>query len=365
MRLPFACYALALLLCCEAKQQQLQQHPKGVPRHKLRIFDLLRNRSVCDGPRRSIPKLLFQMFWQTFDLPPKIAANRLKYAHDYEHRIFDNYKFSDFIRTHFIPHVHTEVMKLKGPHRADVFRYAAMYLYGGVYLDIKTEMVMPLRWIFLRNGTTYTSLGDTKGVQSIFQGVLASPPCNPIFLQLIRRFVLAPKPIYSKRYNFSTKQLYTLIAAMVGNMSLEARYYKNKFSVDAVNATVQLQTSSAKHGIAADGRRPRHAGASGIGSVNLQQKEHLLDLLWDARDRPAALSSFDYELFVERDESNDACWDGPDRYNMCSFVHANKASWAAGDGKCAGIPCCGTERVFKTRYADYPAAFNITFKDTI
>ena len=149
-------------------------------------------------------------------------------------------------------------------------------------------------------------------------------------------------------------------------MSLEARYYSNKFNVDAVNATVQWHASSARRGISSsDTGGPRSGHVGGIGSVNLQQKEHLVDLLWDERDRPAALSHFDYELFVERDESNDACWDGPDRYSMCSFVHANKAAWADGDGKCAGAPCCGTERVFKTRYADYPAAFNITFKDTI
>jgi hypothetical protein len=147
----------------------------------------------------------------------------------------------------------------------------------------------------------------------------------------------------------SLAQIFTLVSAMVGTTTLRPQYYVNKFNVDAVNATY-------------------HSRDGSIGAVHDQQRGHLLDLLWHERDRPAALADFSYELFEERDETADACWDGHDRYSLCSFVHANKAAWADGDGKCAGIPCCGTERVFKTRYADYPSAaggWNTTFKDTI
>ena len=75
-------------------------------------------------------------------------------------------------------------------------------------------MLMPLRWVFHRNGTTYTSLGlRVYSYQSIFQGVLASPPCNPIFLHLIRKFVLARKPIHSQRYVY-TVQHYVLAVSI-------------------------------------------------------------------------------------------------------------------------------------------------------
>ena len=110
------------------------QHEQPVaPRYKLFIDDLLVNKSICSGRRTinaTIPRLLFQMFWQTSDLPAKIAHNRQKYASGYEHRIYDNYAFSEMIQTYFTKEVHTEAMKLKGPHRADVFRYAVMYLSG-------------------------------------------------------------------------------------------------------------------------------------------------------------------------------------------------------------------------------------------
>ena len=57
---------------------------------------------------------------------------------------------------------------------------------GGIYLDIKTELIKPLNEIFNKN-YTYSVLSIVR--DTIYQGVIATPPGNPIFLKLIKTFL--------------------------------------------------------------------------------------------------------------------------------------------------------------------------------
>jgi Glycosyltransferase sugar-binding region containing DXD motif len=310
------------------------------------IDELLRNKSICRSPSEYtgvIPKILFQTFFQTQWLPKKVHNNTQKFAPGYDWKLYDNAHLHGFIKHYFPRDVADGVHKLKGAHRADVFRYAALYIFGGVYLDIKTEMIMPLKWVFMRPNTTYTAIGLAGG-SCTYQGVIASPPCNPIFLHLIRNMInyaqRDAKRLANLDHLYSPRHMYSLIAAMVGSTKLTPQYYPNKFNISALNATVY-----------------GNGTVDGIGRADRYQRGHFLELLSDERDRPKELSYFNYELFIERDDHADACWDGLDRYNLCSFIHADKQSWAESAGKCSGPGC--TERVFKTRYADYPRAFGM------
>lgn len=72
----------------------------------------------------------------------------------------------------------------EGAHKADLFRYAWLYKRGGVYMDIKTELIKPFRELFPKNNVCYvvTSLHSSK----IYNGIIATPPTNPMMLELLK-----------------------------------------------------------------------------------------------------------------------------------------------------------------------------------
>ena len=64
------------------------------------------------------------------------------------------------------------------------FRYCYLYKFGGVYLDIKTELIMNIDDIFYKNNIElYTVMNKTN--KSIYQGIIASKPNNPLFRKLM------------------------------------------------------------------------------------------------------------------------------------------------------------------------------------
>ena len=169
-----------------------------------------------------IPKVIYQTYHHPEEIPPKVAANLAKYAADYQRYVLDDDKCIEFLTKHY----HEAVIKtfglLGGAHKADLFRYAILYLKGGVYLDIKTELLMPLENVFPPKspgprGITYTAI-DAVGTM-LYQGIIASPKGNPAFLYGIQEFVQSQKPVRS--YFMSTDQMYKTIGSAVGSPVLK------------------------------------------------------------------------------------------------------------------------------------------------
>lgn len=69
-----------------------------------------------------------------------------------------------------------------GAHKADLFRYAWLYINGGIYCDIKTVLIKPLDTIFSDNRCAYFI---KTGNDRIFNGIIATPPRNPIIFDLL------------------------------------------------------------------------------------------------------------------------------------------------------------------------------------
>ena len=262
-----------------------------------------------DEPGNVIPRVIYQAYHSIDIIPAKIAGNFRQYAGNYTRYLFDDAQCLAFLRQHFNEAVVRTYNDLEGPHRADLFRYAILYVHGGIYVDIKTELWAPLETVFSvppsestgsavgRSASaatatttattssnrlvTFTAISQAllEGVNkgTCFQGIIATPKHNPIFLELIQSLVSTTKPIIN--YLISTAHMYELIGRETGQKSLPIGLSRS------VNATAQ----------------------------------------------------FDYYLFQERRLDVAQCYDGPDRYGMCFFVF-NTAG----------------EKVLKTRYADYP-----------
>jgi hypothetical protein len=134
-----------------------------------------------------IPKILHQTYKSRDIVPNKVFSNIKKYASDYEYRFYDDKDCIDFLTKYFHKNVinaynHATVTA----HKADLFRYCLLYIYGGIYLDIKTELIKPLNEIFTDN-YIYSVLSINKN--TIYQGIIATPPRNNFFLILINNFI--------------------------------------------------------------------------------------------------------------------------------------------------------------------------------
>ena len=128
-----------------------------------------------------IPLTIYQTYNWKDRIPAKVEANMLKFAPQYERSIYNDSECAEFIKTHFHSSVLQTYLHLKGAHRADLFRYAILYINGGVYMDIKTELLTPLIAIIpietkgiehneKVEATMFTVLSGGPLQRSVFQG---------------------------------------------------------------------------------------------------------------------------------------------------------------------------------------------------
>lgn len=156
--------------------------------------------------KSKIPKVIISTYHTKSKIPKKVYKNIKKYAPDYKHLIFDDNDIIYFMKKYYPKEVLDIFHKLKrGAHKADLFRYCYLYKFGGVYLDIKTELIENINKTFSKNNIhLYTVLSKHK--HTIYQGIIASTPKNPIFKKLINYIINIDKPI--KRYLVFTYDFY-------------------------------------------------------------------------------------------------------------------------------------------------------------
>ena len=102
------------------------------------------------GMIEGIPRVIYQTISDKHMIPDKVAKNFQRYAMGFKRYIFDDKECVSFLRDHFHANVVNSFYLLSGAHRADLVRYGILYIHGGIYLDIKTELVTPLENIFRR-----------------------------------------------------------------------------------------------------------------------------------------------------------------------------------------------------------------------
>lgn len=101
-----------------------------------------------------IPKTVYQT-WISKDLPSfyaDIVHHNRQMNPDYEFSLWDEKEMEDFMNSSDLsPRIKQAFFRLNphyGPARSDLFRYSIIYLYGGIYLDIKIKIQKPFHeWI--------------------------------------------------------------------------------------------------------------------------------------------------------------------------------------------------------------------------
>jgi mannosyltransferase OCH1-like enzyme len=95
-----------------------------------------------------IPKIIFQT-WKTKQLHPnveKIRNDIQQLNPEYTMVLYDDDDMDVFIKNNFSPQIYKCYSQLAvGAAKADFWRYCILYLNGGVYLDIDSDILKPLR----------------------------------------------------------------------------------------------------------------------------------------------------------------------------------------------------------------------------
>lgn len=104
---------------------------------------------------------------------------------EYEYMYFNDKQCLDFISTYFSYHViHAYQTLTSGAYKADFFRYCYLYIHGGVYIDLKSVVLLPLHSIIHYKLPLLLS-NDLYPI-SISNIFIATGAKNPLFEEVIR-----------------------------------------------------------------------------------------------------------------------------------------------------------------------------------
>jgi len=139
-----------------------------------------------------IPLKIFQT-WHTKILPPFMKENIeiLKKKHpNFEHFLFDDEDCRNFIEKYFDKEVVEAFDSLiPGAYKADLWRYCVLYIHGGIYLDIKYQLVEGFLLIALTEKEHFVRDRKHSDISGIYNGVMVCKPNNPILLQSINQII--------------------------------------------------------------------------------------------------------------------------------------------------------------------------------
>ncbi len=182
------------------------------------------NREESKKPVKSIiPLHIFQTWW-TKDLPKNMLDSVLSVKNqnpEFEYHLYDDHDCLDFIKNHF-PQSVSDAYKalIPGAYKADLWRYCVLYIYGGVYIDIKFKCAPGFKFIELTDKEHFCN-DFKKKKRSIYNGVMITKPKNPLLLKAINRVVQNVK----KRY-YGKGSLFPTGPILLGKI------FKNKYMKD-------------------------------------------------------------------------------------------------------------------------------------
>lgn len=126
-------------------------------------------------------------------IPDKVRQNWEQFAPNIKREIFNDTQCIDFLRKEYNEDYVEQFNYLKnGAHKADLFRYAWLYKKGGVYMDIKTQLIKPFDELFPNSKLCYIVVtengqprGGRNGAERIYNGIIATPPNNPMIREML------------------------------------------------------------------------------------------------------------------------------------------------------------------------------------
>lgn len=133
---------------------------------------------------------LFQTFW-TKDLPP--GLHFASYTLNMFYPLFNKILYTDkeciqLLKDNFDEHVLTAFNRLRpGAYKADLFRYCALYVHGGIYADIK--LVQKYSILNLITSSTELILTEDRIPLDIYNGFIGAAKGHPFMKYVIDKCI--------------------------------------------------------------------------------------------------------------------------------------------------------------------------------
>ena len=171
-----------------------------------------------------IPKVLHLTYHSKNKIPEKVHNNHSLYASDYEIIIYDDEDGEKIIKNFFSHDICVRYNALTGAHKADLLRYCILYIYGGVYADIKTVFIQNLSDI-IPSGDHVVLVNSKFSDGTVYNGFIATPPGKQIFINLITYILNIEIWIPKIYYLIFVHDCYNQI-----KMDIEEKYIKSGFN---------------------------------------------------------------------------------------------------------------------------------------
>lgn len=155
-----------------------------------------------------IPKKIYQS-WKTKNLPEKmqkIVEKTKQMNPEYEYELWDDTDCYNFILQNFGQNYADAFdVLIPGAFKCDFWRYAVLYVNGGIYMDLDMTPEVPFREI-IRKDDQFVSIVDMKVLLrhpcAIYQAFIACRPKHPIMLTSLQ---LTFYNIVSRRHDIDEK----------------------------------------------------------------------------------------------------------------------------------------------------------------
>jgi len=163
-----------------------------------------------------IPFKIFQT-WHSINLPRgmKEAINKLKKNNpEFEYIFHDDNQCREFIGNNFPDIVLYAFDNLiPGAYKADIWRYCILYIFGGIYVDIKFEPVGDYKFLDLVDNEYYVLDRPNPFGVSIYNGLMVMKPKNEILKLALNQII---KNVTNKIYDSSP--IYISGSGLLGNL---------------------------------------------------------------------------------------------------------------------------------------------------
>jgi mannosyltransferase OCH1-like enzyme len=136
-----------------------------------------------------IPTNIFQT-WHTKTLPPLMAKSIeriIKLNPRFKYHLYDDNDCREFIKNYFKPDVLFAYDNLiPGAYKADLWRYCILFIYGGIYLDIKYKPLNNFKFVNLTEKQHLVA--DINNID-IYNAVMVCFPKTEFLYKSIRKIV--------------------------------------------------------------------------------------------------------------------------------------------------------------------------------
>lgn len=182
--------------------------------------------SVVNSSKQETSQKIPKLIWQTAKSEPhpnshELIKSFINLNPDYEWSFMDDSRCEQFIKDNFNQQFYDMYKSLPhGVMKADVWRVAVVYVYGGVYVDTDCECIKPIN-TWLKHDDSLI-VGEEMDNGDLFNCMFASEPRHPALLSVLNRFM----ELYNSPQFLDGSELQIQNFGQYGFSNGVLRYYK-------------------------------------------------------------------------------------------------------------------------------------------